>query len=581
MWELVACGSHTGQRAQCQLAAGRIVELGRDADLAIVWDPAISRRHATLSVEAGRVRVRRHLSARNPIFFRGAPLDEFLVAAGEQFVIGQTTFQVRSEQAHPTLDIRPPSREHIFAQASLDQFRFVDAEKRMAVLGQVPDLISSAANEADLLNRIANVLLAGIDAAEVAGVATAEPNTPVAVLDWDRRRFAEYPFRPSERLIRRAQTQQETILHLWDGNVADSAITLDPHHQWAMAVPVRGPASQGWTLYVAGRARPSPPSGPLAATVEMQGDVKFAELVGGMLANLRQLQQLERQAASLRPFFSPIVLQAIGGQDPRAVLAPRECELTVMFCDLQGFSRTSERMAANLLGLLQHVSKALSLVTHHLLKEGGVVGDFHGDATMGFWGWPLAEPLAIEKACRAALAIQLEFARWGATLAPGEAFSIGIGIASGRGVAGQIGSDDQVKVTSFGPVVNRAARLESLTRAFRVPVLLDEESAQWLAVHGSGEFRVRPICAVRPVGFTAAVSIAEVLPAWGDLPAPTWEREYLEGFAHFAQGDWDAARKKLEPLRSQSGPADYVCEFLARRGTAPVDWDGVLPLVQK
>ncbi len=79
-----------------------------------------------------------------------------------------------------------------------------------------------------------------------------------------------------------------------------------------------------------------------------------------------------------------------------------------------------------------------------------MVGDFHGDAAMGFWGWPLPQTDAVVRACRAALAIRSAFeaAEAGSPLAD---FRIGIGIASGRAVAGKIGTIDQVKVTVFGP----------------------------------------------------------------------------------------------------------------------------------
>ena len=65
--------------------------------------------------------------------------------------------------------------------------------------------------------------------------------------------------------------------------------------------------------------------------------------------------------------------------------------MTVLFCDLRGFSRESERSADDLFGLLERVSRALGVMTHHILEEGGVIGDFHGDAAMGFWGWPIAQ----------------------------------------------------------------------------------------------------------------------------------------------------------------------------------------------
>ena len=81
----------------------------------------------------------------------------------------------------------------------------------------------------------------------------------------------------------------------------------------------------------------------------------------------------------------------------------------MLFCDLRGFSLRSEKGAGDLLGLLRRVSTALGVMTHQILDHGGVVGDFHGDAAMGFWGWPIAQADAAAKAATAALEIRAEF----------------------------------------------------------------------------------------------------------------------------------------------------------------------------
>ena len=149
-----------------------------------------------------------------------------------------------------------------------------------------------------------------------------------------------------------------------------------------------------------------------------------------------------------------------------------------MFCDLRGFSRHSEQSAEDLLGLLNRVSQALGVTTHQIREQGGVLGDFHGDAAMGFWGWPLPQPDAAVRACLAALAIRAEFAETASRRDdPLADFRVGIGIATGRAVAGKIGTVDQVKVTVFGPVVNLASRLEGMTKILHAPILIDERTA--------------------------------------------------------------------------------------------------------
>ena len=152
--------------------------------------------------------------------------------------------------------------------------------------------------------------------------------------------------------------------------------------------------------------------------------------------------------------------------------------MTVLFCDLRGFSQKAEAAAGDLKGLLDRVSRALGVMTSQILKHSGVTGDFQGDAAMGFWGWPFASPESPLNACRAALGIRAAFEEtFGRPDHPLGSFQVGIGVAHGRAVAGKIGTSEQVKVTVFGPVVNLASRLEGMTKQLRVPIVLDETTA--------------------------------------------------------------------------------------------------------
>src|SRR5262249_28355329 len=156
-------------------------------------------------------------------------------------------------------------------------------------------------------------------------------------------------------------------------------------------------------------------------------------LVAALLSSLHQVQLLQRRQALLSQFFSPSVLRALGDKDPEKLLIPRETEVTVLFCDLRGFSGEADRHAADLLGLLQRVNKALGVMTRHILDKGGAIADFEGDAALGFWGWPLPQADAVARACMAALGIRTQFEasarRANHSLA---GFRMGIGIATGR-----------------------------------------------------------------------------------------------------------------------------------------------------
>ena len=123
----------------------------------------------------------------------------------------------------------------------------------------------------------------------------------------------------------------------------------------------------------------------------------------------------------------------------------------------------------------------------YILAEGGVIGDFHGDAAMGFWGWPLPQPDTAQRACRAALGVRAAFADASNCQSPNSVttisdFRVGIGIASGRAVAGKIGSQHQVKVTVFK---QRDAFMTVVRRRAAIPRLRQVQSERienWLFV---------------------------------------------------------------------------------------------------
>ncbi len=262
------------------------------------------------------------------------------------------------------------------------------------------------------------------------------------------------------------------------------------------------------------------------------------------------------------------------------VSQPRETDLTVMFCDLRGFSRQSERDSGQLLELLQRVSDALGIMTRSILDTGGVIGDFHGDAAMGFWGWPLDQSDSALRASEAALKIQAQYAE---TLAD-HRFGCGIGIASGRAVAGQIGTVDQVKVTAFGPVVNLASRLEGITKAFGTNVILDQGTADAVrnAQVGDGEFRLRRLAKVRPAGFGRAVTIRELICRGASNTqtlTPSQVAEYETALDDLLEGNWQAARQRLTGLPDWDRPRSALLTLIEQSAGCPsADWQGVIDL---
>ncbi len=601
MADLIAQGERLSQRWRRTLPEGDLVTLGRAAGYwAATWDPLISRRHAELVWNGSQLTVTQISGTRNPLFFRGRPCDRLTLRPGEHFVIGDTSFTLTVQRADVAVavDVPMPVQQQAFSSQYLKEIAFRNPDHRLEILTRLPEVISGATDDSELCVRLVSMLLAGVQRTETAAVVTTDPGTAgsgtdqaasITVLHWDQRRVAEDDFRPSKRLILEATRQGQSILHVWQGTEpsAPQPFTARGNFDWAFCTPLTSPGSSEWALYLAGRFHSDPSTSPTSSDPsDLREDVKFTELMATVASSLLEMRRLQRRQTALSQFFSPVVLNTLSVEDPELVLAPRQTEVSVLFCDLRGFSRESERSADNLLDLLDRVSEALGVMTYQILNEGGVVGDFQGDAAMGFWGWPIKSEDDVLKTCRAALAIRDKFesaARDSAGSLVG--FNAGVGIATGQAVAGKIGTVDQAKVTVFGPVVNLASRLEGMTKVLHAPILLDEVTAQAVRRFVPTDIaRVRRIARVCPYGLDAALEVSELLPP--ETSFPQLSDEHLvtceTALDAFLAGDWSTAYDLLRRMPTDDHVSDFLTVYIAQHNrSAPEDWDGAIRLSSK
>lgn len=612
MPDLIAQGPSSEDRWRRTIPAvgANKVVIGRaGSDWNVGWDGLISRRHVELkAIDDDRIEVTCIPTARNPVFHRGRKSAKFVLVPGEHFVVGRTSFTLANRPGTSNSSAIAEVTEHAFDHVALRRRHFRDASSRIEMLARLPDLIASSTSDEELLVRVTSVLLQATPSASAVAVvalesgnhhadASSDPKSAIEILHYDSRIAGNQCPQVSSRLVHSANTKHESVLHLWSDTSRDTAaFTINEDVDWAFCVPLRSEACPGWALYVSGQSACqtgfSIDQSMQAAPENLEDDVKFAELVGTTLANLRQSSRLQRRQAAMQHFFAPIVMEALASKETDEVLAPREAELSVLFCDLRGFSRRSEQDADQLLELLAQVSDALGVMTKHILDTGGVIGDFHGDAAMGFWGWPLEQSDSALRAVEAAMQIR----RASSMPAQVGGFRCGIGIASGRAVAGRIGTVDQVKVTAFGPVVNLASRLEGITKAFGVEIIIDEATAQTMKGQAAAEpadsvswvsdatnsVRTRRLARVRPAGFRSAVDIFEVLPnvKSGERSLTTEQiLDYERSLDALIRGDWEEAHECLHTLPSWDRPKDMLLSTILRHNrVAPQDWTGVIDM---
>jgi adenylate cyclase len=153
-------------------------------------------------------------------------------------------------------------------------------------------------------------------------------------------------------------------------------------------------------------------------------------------------------------------------------------ELSVMFCDLRDFSKLSEQMEPIQLQAL--LNDVFTRLTVNLRANRATIDKYIGDCVMAFWGAPVQEQRHAHWSVQCALDMVESLARMKSEyLALGfPSIEAGIGINTGRMCVGDMGSNIRRSYTVIGAEVNLAARLESLTKVYGVPILASDATRQ-------------------------------------------------------------------------------------------------------
>jgi adenylate cyclase len=194
-------------------------------------------------------------------------------------------------------------------------------------------------------------------------------------------------------------------------------------------------------------------------------------------------------------YVSPHVVAALIRDPSRLALGGEKREITVLFCDIRGFTSWSEKLAPE--ELVPLLNEYLSALTEVILAEDGVLDKYIGDAIMAFWGAPLDQPDHALRALNAARkmverldALNSDWASRG--IAP---LKNGVGIATGMAVVGNIGSLKRLDYTVIGDTVNTASRLESATKELGAGIVFSETTAEkakaMLPIKPLGEIMVK------------------------------------------------------------------------------------------
>ena len=292
-----------------------------------------------------------------------------------------------------------------------------------------------------------------------------------------------------------------------------------------------------------------------------QLEASLVELLArGVAAGLARLDD-ERKAVAATVQFEQFFTADLARKllaNPQ-LLEGQNREVTVLFCDIRGFTRLSDSLGAA--KAISWCRDVLDVLSKCVLDEVGVLVDYVGDGLMAMWGAPDDQPDHPMRACRAALAILRKLPelneRWGPLL--GEPVRIGIGINTGYAQVGNVGSRLKFKYGALGTTVNLASRVEGATKFFKCIVLMTRQTRARV----DESILARRLAEVRLQGIKDSVELYELL-------SPDWDKaglalaEYAKAFDLYEQDKFGEAARLLGTYRGQCPDDDAVLQLLSR-----------------
>ena len=257
--------------------------------------------------------------------------------------------------------------------------------------------------------------------------------------------------------------------------------------------------------------------------------------------------------------------------------------MTVMFCDMKGFTALSEGVTPQ--GLVKIMNRYLSSMSEPIHAHRGIIDKYIGDAIMAYWGPPFVEGAEQAKgACSAAIdmigrlaSLRTELPELLGVRAISADCDLRIGIATGEALVGSIGSEYMMSFTVMGDTVNLASRLESANKVYNSRCLVSEATAKM----SEADFDVREIDRVVVTGLSQPQTVYGIM-GRKDASSPQQTQacaHYAAGLAAYRARRWDEARAAfsaaLEAL-PEDGPSMALLARVANfsQNPTPENWDG-------
>jgi adenylate cyclase len=291
-------------------------------------------------------------------------------------------------------------------------------------------------------------------------------------------------------------------------------------------------------------------------------------------------------------YLNPSLVKRLADDPSKLQLGGEMRDMTLLFCDIRGFTTISEKFDAQ--GLTRFINRFLTPMTDLIMANRGTIDKYMGDAIMAFWNAPLDDPEHAANGCRSALAMRYRLQElntaWKAEAeAAGQVHipvNIGIGLNSGICCVGNVGSDQRFDYSVLGDDVNLASRLEGQSKTYGVDIVIGENTAR-----AAPTMAILELDSIKVKGKTKPVTIYALVgdeKTAQDESFRSLKSEHEAMIACYRKQQWKEAIEHLERCREVSPPLmmglyelyeERIASYL--EAPPPVDWDGVYVALTK
>lgn len=306
----------------------------------------------------------------------------------------------------------------------------------------------------------------------------------------------------------------------------------------------------------------------------------------------------ERKRKAIRNAFShymsPQMVDQLTKHPETLKLGGEMKELTLLFCDIRGFTSIAENFDAE--GLTTFINRFLTPMTTIIMHKNGTIDKYMGDCIMAFWNAPLDDAQHAKHAALSSLEMLYQLDSLNNELQQeahkkGVAnfkIDVGIGLNTGVCCVGNMGSDQRFDYSVIGDDVNLASRLEGQSKTYGIPIILGEQTAKYIR-----DLALLEIDFIQVKGKTQAMRIFTLL---GDENLARNEDfiNFKEAFhamlTCYRNQEWKEARKYLKQAKKLAdieiqgkislSPHTLLAVFEARmtayqKDPPPPDWEGI------